>query len=214
MCGDIAESGETGKEAATGTGSGVETSGGYQCAGLKHKAGAKAGSIGFEPEIAPTLSAEQQAAVYDARGNGDRKTVCTLAGDHANRVTDYTPIVMVTGQAGAEITRDMSPTLNCDHEQPIIAHTLRGRRKDSHREDSATYPMTHGRVRRLTPLECERLQGYPDGWTEAGADGSPISDTKRYQMLGNSIAVPCVAYIMQGITDAVNQACEKGGKKL
>lgn len=41
-----------------------------------------------------------------------------------------------------------------------------------------------------------------------------ISDTKRYQMLGNSIAVPCVAYIMQGITDAVNQACEKGGKKL
>ena len=58
------------------------------------------------------------------------------------------------------------------------------------------------------------LQGYPDGWTEAGADGNPISDTKRYQMLGNSIAVPCVAYIMQGITDAVNQACEKGGKKL
>ena len=66
----------------------------------------------------------------------------------------------------------------------------------------------------VTPTEAERLQGYPDGWTEAGADGNPISDTKRYQMLGNSIAVPCVAYIMQGITDAVNQACEKGGKKL
>ena len=44
-------------------------------------------------------------------------------------------------------------------------------------------------MRRLTPTEAERLQGYPDGWTEAGADGSPISDTKRYQMLGNSIAV-------------------------
>ena len=58
-------------------------------------------------------------------------------------------------------------------------------------------------MRRLTPTEAERLQGYPDGWTEAGADGRAISDTKRYQMLGNSVAVPCVAYIMQGIRDAV-----------
>lgn len=54
-------------------------------------------------------------------------------------------------------------------------------------------------VRRLTPTECERLQGYPDGWTEFDVDGKPISDTRRYQMLGNSVAVPCVAYIMQGI---------------
>ena len=59
-------------------------------------------------------------------------------------------------------------------------------------------------VRRLTPTEAERLQGDPDGWTECGADDKPISDTKRYQMLGNSVAVPCVAYIMQGIRDAVN----------
>lgn len=57
-------------------------------------------------------------------------------------------------------------------------------------------------VRRLTPTEAERLQGYPDGWTELGEDDKPISDTKRYQMLGNSVAVPCVAYIMQGICDA------------
>ena len=56
-------------------------------------------------------------------------------------------------------------------------------------------------VRRLTPLECERLQGFPDFWTEQGG-GRGISDTSRYQMLGNSIAVPCVAYIMQGIYHA------------
>ncbi len=54
-------------------------------------------------------------------------------------------------------------------------------------------------VRRLTPTECERLQGYPDGWTEFDENGKPISDTKRYQMLGNSVAVPCVAYILQGM---------------
>lgn len=58
-------------------------------------------------------------------------------------------------------------------------------------------------VRRLTPVECERLQGYPDGWTAYGGDGAPISDTRRYQMLGNSVAVPCVAYLMQGIRRAL-----------
>lgn len=58
-------------------------------------------------------------------------------------------------------------------------------------------------VRRLTPVECERLQGFPDGWTEYGSDGKRASDTARYQMLGNSVAVPCVAYLMQGIRAAL-----------
>ena len=58
-------------------------------------------------------------------------------------------------------------------------------------------------VRRLTPLEAERLMGFEDFWTEYGHDGKPISDTKRYSMLGNSISVPCVAYIMQGIRDVM-----------
>jgi len=49
------------------------------------------------------------------------------------------------------------------------------------------------------------LQGYPDDWTLCGVDGRPISDTSRYQMLGNSIAVPCVAYIMQGIVLALEK---------
>jgi DNA (cytosine-5)-methyltransferase 1 len=56
-------------------------------------------------------------------------------------------------------------------------------------------------VRRLTPTECERLMGFHDGWTAFGCNGEPISDSKRYQMLGNSIAVPCIEYIMQGIIE-------------
>ncbi|MCL2078753.1 MAG: DNA cytosine methyltransferase [Oscillospiraceae bacterium] len=56
-------------------------------------------------------------------------------------------------------------------------------------------------VRRLLPVECERLQGYPDNWTKSGHDRKEISDTRRYQMLGNSVAVPCVAYIMLGIIE-------------
>ena len=57
-------------------------------------------------------------------------------------------------------------------------------------------------VRRLTPMECERLQGFPDHWTAIEHKGKPMSDTARYMMLGNSVAIPCVAYIFQGIVSA------------
>ena len=50
-------------------------------------------------------------------------------------------------------------------------------------------------IRRLTPLECERLQGFPDGWT----DIPNASDSSRYKALGNSVAIPCVDYVLQGI---------------
>lgn len=63
-------------------------------------------------------------------------------------------------------------------------------------------------VRRLTPVECERLMGFPDLWTEKGHDGKLISDTARYAMLGNSICVPCLAYIFQGIIDAERKDSE------
>ena len=50
-------------------------------------------------------------------------------------------------------------------------------------------------IRRLTPLECERLQGFPDGWTNI----SGASDSACYKALGNSVAIPCVEYVMRGI---------------
>lgn len=50
-------------------------------------------------------------------------------------------------------------------------------------------------IRRLTPLECERLQGFPDGWTLI--PGS--SDSARYKALGNSVAIPCVDFVLRGI---------------
>jgi DNA (cytosine-5)-methyltransferase 1 len=50
-------------------------------------------------------------------------------------------------------------------------------------------------VRRLTPKECERLQGYPDGWTERSDDGLLISDSARYRMLGNAVCLPTVEWI-------------------
>lgn len=50
-------------------------------------------------------------------------------------------------------------------------------------------------VRRLTPRECERLQGFPDDWTRWDADGKEISDSARYRMLGNAVTVPVAKWI-------------------
>ena len=57
------------------------------------------------------------------------------------------------------------------------------------------------RIRRLTPKECERLQGFPDDWTKYGSDGSIISDTQRYKMCGNAVTVPVVEFIAKNLTD-------------
>ena len=166
------------------TGQGNELDFCVMSAGFKHKAGSQSGSIGFQEEIAPTLMAGQQSAVMKA----------SLIGGEA----------VIKGQTAAVDCRNLRET-------DEVSGTLLAKAASGGYSLNYQNPVRTGLcVRRLTPTEAERLQGYPDGWTEAGADGSPISDTKRYQMLGNSIAVPCVAYIMQGITDAVNQACEKG----
>lgn len=57
-------------------------------------------------------------------------------------------------------------------------------------------------VRRLTPLECERLQGWPDGHTEFGADGERISDSARYQMIGNGVTKNVAEWIGKRIMEA------------
>jgi len=56
-------------------------------------------------------------------------------------------------------------------------------------QSTASFVLNNHRLRRLTPLECERLQGFPDGWTEGE------SDSQRYKMLGNAVTVPVVQYI-------------------
>ena len=81
---------------------------------------------------------------------------------------------------------DVSPTLSTDHNPAV--YEIAGNTEDSHM-DGLT-------VRRLTPLECERLQGFPDGWTDIpwrGRERAP--DGPRYKALGNSMAVPVMRWI-------------------
>ena len=78
------------------------------------------------------------------------------------------------------------------------------------------YLVTGGLARRLIPLECERLQGYPDGWTDIpdyidskGRTRHAV-DTARYKALGNSIALPCAEYVLQGILDQLGRGATLG----
>ncbi len=196
-------------------------------AGFKHKAGSQSGSIGFQEETAPTLLAGQQSAVMKAYVIGAYHSGGMLSDNpksgfyeaDTSRTLDLNGGNPCCNQGGVAVVEDADGAAAVDcrnlRETDEISGTLLAKAASGGYSLNYQNPVRTGLcVRRLTPTEAERLQGYPDGWTEAGADGNPISDTKRYQMLGNSIAVPCVAYIMQGIIDAVNQACEKGGKKL
>ena len=142
--------------------------------------------------------------VFDARGNGDGSTVPTITGDHGNRITDYTAICVGNGQTNQVSMEPVANTLDTMHDQqailyqPTVAHALKGKANCQFREDSETYVQDAATmvVRRLTPLECTRLQGFPDGWVDIGdwvdSKGKKHrdADSPKYKALGNSIALP------------------------
>ena len=74
------------------------------------------------------------------------------------------------------------------------------------KEGCTNLVMSRKLVRRLTPLECERLQGFPDGWTNI----EKSSDSGRYKALGNSVAIPCVDFIMQRIALFLRKIKDEG----
>ena len=82
-------------------------------------------------------------------------------------------------QFGSNATtfEDLSPTLKASQQSPSVQG------------------VPGMAVRRLTPVECERLQGFPDNWTEGQ------SDSTRYKQMGNAVAVPVVEWIIQNIVD-------------
>lgn len=171
--------------------------------------------MGVPEDVVGSLRAQEhghQPAVYDARGNGDGAVACTITGDHQNRVTDYTALCVADGQLNQISMAEQANTLDTMHDQqmimiPDISHTLRAKANLAFREDAETYPVQNNHVRRLTPLECERLQGYPDGWTDIGEwvdskgkKHKESSDSARYKALGNSIALPFWFYLLRRIS--------------
>ncbi len=137
--------------------------------------------------------------IYDARGNGDGMTSPTMTGDHNSCVTDYTAIA--AQQVGADL---YNGTLTGDKAVTLTTATGQG---GANTGPSVIEKIIRWIVRRLTPTECERLQGYPDGWTDLGdwvdskGKAHKAADTPRYKALGNSIALPQWYYVLGGIAD-------------
>lgn len=190
VSGDTAES-RTQREGASagiksGTGETEQTVICLQGNGIDRADTAGCNGKGWRYDKCYTLNTIDRHAVYDARGNG--KIVPTLTGDHNSRVTDYTALIFRMRAFG-------------DYCADEIASCLKARNaKDS--ADLVIDVNNANMVRRLTPMENERAQGYQDGWTDIGdwidnkGKKRVTSDSARYKALGNSIALPPWRYVL------------------
>ena len=182
-----------------------------EAAGFKAGNGAKANGIGWQEEVCPTLSAAPSGTnqaptvcvkTWDARGNGDGNICNTITGDHENRVTDYTGVVVEKcgfamqgfgdykdcGVASGLKARDYKDATDLVvEEQPIVfdkevynsgANAAGGHYiaesgpAPSLRTEHPPGVCVRYIVRRLTPTECARLQGFPDKWGHPDAKES------------------------------------------
>lgn len=142
-------------------------------------------------EVAPSLQARMGTGGNQIPLTYQKTTGTLSPGAHAGSYN------------GQDAYNDM---LVCGAAVPDVAHTLKAKANCDYRWDSETYPVQNMVVRRLTPMECERLQGFPDGWTDIGewydsqtGEGYWVdslgkrhktADSPRYKALGNSIALP------------------------
>lgn len=144
--------------------------------------------IGYQEDIAYTLTATDHHAVFSRQRVDVFKDGEVVSTQSARQHKDATDLVM-----------DVSG-LDCRNarENGDLCGTLQ--KGTSGSSLNSIHPIRNGLlIRRLTPLECERLQGFPDGWT----DIPNASDSARYKALGNSVAIPCVDFVLEGIALAL-----------
>lgn len=187
------------------------------CAGFKLGNSEQARSIGYQEELSPTLNAEcggDKPAVVAPAVALDRTHACDVIrecgeqvpalqarmGTGGNQVPltyqDVTGTLSPGAHAGSYNGQDAYNDMLVCGASPDVAHALRAKSACAYREDAETYPVQNMVVRRLTPLECTRLQGYPDGWVDIGdwtdekGKKHKDADSPKYKALGNSIALP------------------------
>ena len=144
--------------------------------------------LGCQDELAYTLTATDRHCIYARQRVDVFKDGEVVSTQSARQHKDATDLVVdVAG-------------LDCRNaaENGDLCGTLQ--KGTSGSSLNSIHPIRNGLlIRRLTPLECERLQGFPDGWT----DIPNASDSARYKALGNSVAIPCVEFIMSRIAAAL-----------
>jgi len=165
---------------------------------------AKYGTGGNNTPI--VLEGNGQRDSHKGDGYSESETMYTL-----NTVEQHA-VCIGNGQVDQLGMHDNVGARNCMHDQqavyvPDVGHALKGKSNCQYREDSETHICENvgSVVRRLTPTECERLQGYPDGWTDIGewtdtcGKRHKDADSPRYKALGNSIALPFWAWLARRI---------------
>lgn len=149
-------------------------------------------------EVTATLRAQANyppIAVYDARGNGEGGVCPTITGDHENRITDYTVAVSIgNGQLHQMGMESVARPLDCMHDQQAVITEGKPPRKRI--------------IRRLTPVECARLQGFPDWW----CDGAEGSDSAQYKLWGNGIALPCAVDVLGRVAEEMRKPNDTGDR--
>lgn len=196
--------------------------------------GEKAGGIGYQEEVSPSLKATPSGSNtvptvlsihQNASGEVREGDVAYTVGTNSNASGRNTPMVFEPrSQDGVpRIHEDgIVPTLNTaqgGQRQPCVIAVAVGL-SSNYETGNDVFPvlrahesggcsehvMQYRTVRRLTPLECERLQGYPDGWTDIGewtdskGKKHKPADTPRYKALGNSIALPYWKVLLKRIS--------------
>lgn len=158
--------------------------------------------------ICPTLPASMglgggyvpmvtERKIFDARGNGDGQIVPTITGDHENRITDYTAIAIERKTFNEQSFSHYKESDKCSTLKSKAGNIGNGS------ECLIAEKAIRWVVRRLTPVECERLQGYPDDytnigdWTDSKGKKHKYADSPRYKALGNSIALPQWFWLVQ-----------------
>ena len=184
----------------------------------------------------PTLTtADVHSVFYEAyqhHGYRESSTSGTLTADQNSTIRGDTPLVVRTDKKAFELNQhggyretDASGTLRAaggDYgggSETIITESHRTKENTPSKPRSIKDILKKAVqrviyvIRRLTPVECERLQGYPDNWTKYGADGTEIADTARYRAIGNSICVFCAERVYLGILDALTEVSESEREK-
>jgi len=135
--------------------------------------------------------------------------IARAGGYDGRRRTPIAPVCFDARQSDVVVYGDIAGPLDTDGHSQALAFDLRGREGGAQFEgphetaniraasggSSRSYVATRWAVRRLTPRECERLQGMPDGWTDVPYRGGAAADGPRYQAIGNSMAVNVMRWI-------------------
>lgn len=183
-----------------------------------------AGTLTARHDSSPCADRGQNVVLVQ-NSNGENMVGALCAHDYKGVGSEYVGegkvLAMASGQANAEVSEEVASTLSCLHEAPIVAGPAPVMLKMRHTGtpnagggegamwgEDVSYTLSTSQdqtmfqpdgdgwvVRRLMPVECERLQGFPDGWTDLG----DTPDGPRYKALGNSMAVPVIRAIGEGI---------------